>query len=52
MLSLIEQSKGTKDAAALRDADKQASAIAMKQFNFRDIRAKRDEIKKLLAEWA
>jgi tetratricopeptide (TPR) repeat protein len=52
MLALIEQSKGTKNVAGLRDADKQASSIAMKQFNFRDIRAKREEIKKLIAEWA
>ncbi len=52
MLALIEQGKATKDPATLRDADKQASTIAMKQFNFRDIRARREEIKKLLAEWA
>jgi tetratricopeptide (TPR) repeat protein len=52
MLALIEQGKASKDANSLRDADKQASSIAMKQFNFRDIRAKRDEIKKLLTELA
>lgn len=50
MLALLDQGKATKDVTALREAEKLASAIAMKQFNYREIRARRDEIKRLLAE--
>ncbi|QYU68032.1 hypothetical protein J4558_24795 [Leptolyngbya sp. 15MV] len=39
-----------RDAAAAGEADKIASAIALQQFNYRDIRARRDAIKKLVAE--
>ena len=50
MISLVEQGKAAKNAEAIREADKIASGIAMKQFNYRDVRQKRDEIKKVLAE--
>jgi len=49
MLSLLEHAKHTKNTEALREADRLASSIAMKQFNYREIRARRDEIKSLLA---
>ncbi|MFO0832756.1 MAG: hypothetical protein U0637_13070 [Phycisphaerales bacterium] len=52
MLALTEQGKSHKDANALREADKLASGIATEQFNYRDIRVRRDEIKKLLAAMA
>jgi tetratricopeptide (TPR) repeat protein len=50
MLALVEQGTNAKNVTSLREADKLASAIAMKQFNYREIRAKREEIKKLIAE--
>ncbi len=49
LLALVEQGKAHKDAHAIREADKLASGIATQQFNYKDIRARRDEIKKLLA---
>lgn len=52
MTALMDQGKASKNAEAVREADKIASAIAMKQFNYRDVKQKRDEIKRLLAELA
>lgn len=52
MLALTELGKSHKDANAVREADKLASGIATEQFNYKDIRARRDEIKKLLASMA
>jgi tetratricopeptide (TPR) repeat protein len=49
MLALVEQGKAHADIAVAREADKIASSIATEQFNYRDIRARRDEIKKLIA---
>jgi tetratricopeptide (TPR) repeat protein len=48
--TLLEIGKAGKSAEKLRDADKIASQIAMKQFNYKDVRAKREEIKGLIAE--
>jgi hypothetical protein len=48
--TLLEIGKASKNVEKLRDADKIASQIAMKQFNYRDVRAKREEIKGLIAE--
>ena len=39
--------RSLKDA---EEADKMASAIAIRQFNYRDIRTVREQIKKLIAE--
>lgn len=50
MDALLAKGTSDKDAAALEEADKLASGIVMQQITFRDIRAKRDEIKKALAE--
>lgn len=52
MVALMEQGRQSRSVDAVREADKLASAIAMKQFNYRDIRARRDEVKKLLTELA
>ncbi len=48
MLALMEQGRTHKDVTVLREADKLASGIATEQFNYKDIRLKRDEIKKLI----
>jgi tetratricopeptide (TPR) repeat protein len=48
--TLLEIGKASKNVEKLRDADKIASQIAMKQFNYKDVRAKREEIKGLIAE--
>jgi tetratricopeptide (TPR) repeat protein len=50
MTALMDQGKASKNAESIRESDKIASAIAMKQFNYRDVKQKRDEIKKLLTE--
>jgi tetratricopeptide (TPR) repeat protein len=52
MTALMDQGKAGRSADAVREADKIASAIAMKQFNYRDVKQKRDEIKKLLTDMA
>ena len=52
MLALTEQGRTHKDANALREADKLASGLATEQFNYRDIRVRRDDVKKLLASIA
>jgi tetratricopeptide (TPR) repeat protein len=46
------QTKATKerDRASAMEADKLASSIAIQQFNYLDIRQRRDVIKKLIAE--
>ncbi len=51
MTALLEVGKSIRSADKLREADKLASSISMKQFNYRDIRTKRDEIKSKLAEF-
>jgi tetratricopeptide (TPR) repeat protein len=48
MLALKEQGKASRNAESLRESDKIASGIMMKQFNYRDIKQQRDEIKALL----
>jgi tetratricopeptide (TPR) repeat protein len=39
-----------RDLAAAEEADKLASAIAVRQFNYRDIRSLREQLKKLITE--
>lgn len=51
MTALLEVGKTTRSADKLREADKLASSISMKQFNYKDIRTKRDEIKSKIAEF-
>ena len=36
--------------SAAEEAEKIASAILIKQFNYRDVRGRRDELKKLILE--
>jgi tetratricopeptide (TPR) repeat protein len=49
MSALVTSGEAGKSADALREAEKLASSIAMQQFSYRDIRQKREDIKKLLA---
>lgn len=49
MEALLARAEQSKDLAAAEEADRLASAIAIQQINFRDIRAKREAIKRLLA---
>jgi tetratricopeptide (TPR) repeat protein len=51
-LMVALQQKGTevKDLAAVEEADKIASSIAVQSISFKDIRARREQIKKTLAE--
>lgn len=49
MEALLARAEKDSDLAAAEEADKLASAIAMQQLNFREVRARRDAIKKLLA---
>ncbi|MFO0858180.1 MAG: tetratricopeptide repeat protein [Phycisphaerales bacterium] len=51
MNALLEVGKSTRSPDKLREADKLASSISMKQFNYKDIRTKRDEIKSKIAEF-
>ncbi len=48
--SLMEVGKASRSVDKLREADKIASQIAMKQFNYKDVRTRREEIKALLVE--
>lgn len=50
MTALQAQAKATRDLAAAEEADRLASSIAIQQINFKDIRTRRDELKKLVAE--
>ncbi len=50
MTALQSKSGLDKDLALAEEADKIASSIAIQQINFRDIRARRDAIKKLMVE--
>lgn len=50
MEALMARAVQAQDLAAAEEADRLASSIAIQQINFRDIRAKRDAIKKILAE--
>lgn len=50
MVALQAKAQRERDVQAITTADKIASTIAMQQFNYRDIRQRRDAIKKLLAE--
>lgn len=51
MNALLEVGKSTRSPDKLREADKLASSISMKQFNYKDIRTKRDEIKSKITEF-
>ncbi len=50
MVALQQKGAEAKDRACVEEADKIASSIAVQSISFRDIRARRDSIKKLLAE--
>lgn len=50
MLALEGRAREQRDADAAQEADRLASAIAIQQINYRDIRERRDAIKKLIAE--
>ncbi len=50
MTALHAKAEEERDLPSAEEADRLASAIAIQQINFRDIRARRDGIKKLLAE--
>lgn len=49
MLALKKKGATEKDLQAAEEADKLASSIAMKQITYRDIRAQREELRKLVA---
>lgn len=48
--ALHAKAEAERDLAVAEEADKLASAIAVQQFNYRDIRARRDGLKKLIGE--
>lgn len=50
MTALQTKAQHERDLASAEEADRLASAIAIQQINYRDIRARRDAIKKLLSE--
>jgi tetratricopeptide (TPR) repeat protein len=50
MVALEHKGKESRDKAIIEEADKIASSIAVQSISFRDIRARREAIKKLLAE--
>lgn len=50
MASLLKQAEGTRDLSRALEAEKIASAIAIQQIGYRDIRAKRDQLKALIAQ--
>jgi len=50
MLALEGQAREQRNADAAEDALKLASAIAMKQISYRDVRARRDELQNLIKE--
>ncbi|MFN0133658.1 MAG: hypothetical protein ACKVW3_14165 [Phycisphaerales bacterium] len=50
MSALQAKAEAERELAAAEEADKIASGIAIQQINYRDIRARRDAIKKLITE--
>lgn len=50
MVALQEKAERDRDTEAAREADKLASAIAIQQINYRDIRHRREAIKALIAQ--
>jgi len=50
MASLLKQAEATRDLSRALEAEKIASAIAIQQIGYRDIRAKRDQLKALIAQ--
>jgi tetratricopeptide (TPR) repeat protein len=50
LTSLQAKAEADRDLAVAEEADKLASAIAIQQISFRDVRSRRDTIKKLIAE--
>lgn len=50
MTALLLKAERERELPVAEEADKLASLIAIKKFDYRDIRAKRDAIKKLMAE--
>jgi predicted Zn-dependent protease len=51
LLSALQtKAEADRDLAVAEEADKLASAIAVQQFNYRDIRTRRDALKKLIGE--
>lgn len=49
MTSLQAKAENDKELAAAEEAEKLASAISIQQFNYRDVRVRREAIKKLIA---
>lgn len=52
MAALQEKAERDREIEAAKEAEKLASAIAIQQLNYRDIRARRDALKALVAELA
>lgn len=50
MVALVKKAEAGRDLLAAEEADKIASSIAVVQFNYRDIRGRRDALKKLIAD--
>jgi hypothetical protein len=50
LISLQSKAQSERDQAIAEEADQLASAIAVQQIGYRDVRARRDAIKKLIAE--
>ncbi len=50
MASLQRKAESARDLPAAEEAERIASSIAIKNFNFRDIRVRRDALKKLITE--
>jgi tetratricopeptide (TPR) repeat protein len=50
MLSLLAKARQDRDIGAAEEADKIASSIAIQQITYRDIRARREELKKLIGD--
>lgn len=50
MLALVRKADASRDLLAAEEADKLASSIAVVQFNYKDIRTRRDTLKKLIAD--
>lgn len=50
MASLQRKAEASRDLPAAEEAERIASSIAIKNFNYRDIRARRDTLKKLITE--
>lgn len=50
MVALADKAAEHRDLASAEEADKIASKIAMQQFGYRDIRVRRDGVKKLIGE--